>query len=755
MATNNKIDWSWGPGHGPIAGVVNAAGATLATTMVADLAGAAPWYPALGGVLAASGAAASALVKDTPGSAICYRAACWLGAGIWSAGTLAFSSPWHTGPLASLGIGAVTAATFGAGFARAERRAAAAIAAAEAAAARRAPADARERKAVEWETRIDRVCGVKGVQVLGIAEWETGAGFTLDVLLPLGGTTWRTLKDSEEGLASDARLPEGCGCEVTKGADRRSALVYVSTRNALLEELNYPTDCSNDTVNNPRVFGRFRDATLTQASTRQDCSLFIGQTGSGKTNLMNVSIAEHLKCVDVVNLVIDFNGGGLALPWLLAWRQQPDRCPRPPIDWVATTPAEALLMTDWLLRVAIDRKSSYAHLKVAANETLLPVSPELPMFMLFIDEVAEILGEDVTDPITRKVGANVAEIIRIGRDSGVRTTIAGLAATNDVIGSRQNRVHSRIRSAMRGQDVAEMAYLFDTYKIDPELAPLPGTGFWQLGKESPRPYQVPHLRPNQTAEITVATTGRRPGPDARALQLGGRAWGERWERASELLAVLDAGAEAVNAIVNGEVPAAVVTAARPAPARRGGTGTLTGDDRVGEPVDLRQALADMEAARKRMNAAAAAAEAGTPADCSGEPDLGQSLTDMEAARQRMNAAAAAAEAAGTDPDAEIAGADWALVESWLADGTPATTEAGEAKPHPRLRMRQLIQAAGEQGVGPTALTNQLQTEGYTSTYQTVSKWLKDDVTAGILAQPGGDRTPYVCGPQFDNKGGTL
>jgi hypothetical protein len=674
MATNTttRVDWSWGPGHGPLAGVANAAGATLATTMVADLAGADAWYPAAGGVLAAIGAAASAMAKDTPTSAICYRAACWLGAGLWSAGTLAFSSPWHTSPLASLGIGAVAAATFGAGFARAERRAATAAAEADADARRRAPADARERKAADWETRIDRVCGVKGIQVLGIAEWTTGTGFTLDVLLPLGGTTWRTLKDHEEGLASDARLPEGCGCEVTKGADRRSALVFVSTRNALLEELHYSSDYSHDTVNNPRTFGRFRDAMPTQASTRQDGSLFIGQVGSGKTNLMNVSVAEHAKCVDVINLVIDFNGGGLALPWLLAWRQQPERCPRPPIDWVATTPAEALLMTDWLLRVAIDRKSAYAHLKVAANETLLPISPQLPMFMLFVDEIAEVLGEDVTDSVTRKVGANIAEIIRIGRDSGVRTTKAGLAATNDVIGSRQNRVHSRIRSAMRGQDVAEMAYLFDTYKIDPELAPLPGTGFWQLGKDSPRPYQVPHLRPNQIGEIAVATADRRPAPDDRALQLGGVAWAKRWERASDLLAVLDAGAEAVNAVLQGKEPTAVVTAARPAPARRGATGTVTatGGGRDDEPGDLRQALADMEAARQRMNAAAAAAETGGPAEGEDpEPDLGQSLADMEAARQRMNAASAAAEAASTDPDAEIADADWSLVESWLADGT--------------------------------------------------------------------------------------
>jgi hypothetical protein len=70
-------------------------------------------------------------------------------------------------------------------------------------------------------------------------------------------------------------------------------------------------------------------------------------------------------------------------------------------------------------------------------------------------------------------------------------------------------------------------------------------------------------------------------------------------------------------------------------------------------------------------------------------------------------------------------------------------------------MRQLVREAGDQGCGPTALTNRLQAEGYTSTYQTVSKWLKDDVVAGILAQPGGDRTPYVCGPNFNSKGGTL
>src|SRR5690606_29790533 len=124
----------------------------------------------------------------------------------------------------------------------------------------------------------------------------------------------------------------------------------------------------------------------------QEVVLAVGPTGSGKTTFLNVLIAEHLRCVDTILCVIDFNGGGLALPWLLPWRQNPDACPRPAISWVADTPNKALEMTEALLQVAKDRKAAYAHVKLASNSTLLPISAELPQWTVFVDEVAEILG---------------------------------------------------------------------------------------------------------------------------------------------------------------------------------------------------------------------------------------------------------------------------------------------------------------------------------------------------------------------------
>jgi hypothetical protein len=95
---------------------------------------------------------------------------------------------------------------------------------------------------------------------------------------------------------------------------------------------------------------------------------------------------------DNLTWVIDLNGGGLALPWLHAWHTG-GRPGRPPIDWVADTPAKALAMAKAaLVRIAKARKPGYKHLEIAANDDKLPVRPAVPGILIAGDEIAEIFS---------------------------------------------------------------------------------------------------------------------------------------------------------------------------------------------------------------------------------------------------------------------------------------------------------------------------------------------------------------------------
>lgn len=730
-----RVDWSFGPGHGPVSGVINAAGSAMAATMVADLAHTPPIWGLVAGTAAAAASTVSALWHDSPGRAVAYRALCWMAAGSWSAWSMGVpeSGPWSNSALASLAIGTFAAGVTGLGLSAAERREeaqrikdamdVAAFIQRNAEAAQAAASTEEDRIAIDWAARIQRLCResmpgfTKDEHIIGVELWpgEPYPGFTIDGNCPAGGSSWKTLQAKEEEFASDARLPDGCSVKVEPGVDRGAFLMRVMVRNALTEEKLYPRKYPHESINDPRLIAYRDNGQPVKASFRQEVALIVGPTGTGKTVTMNDLIAEHVKCVDVILCAIDFNGGSIAIPWLMSWRADPESCPREPISLVADTPEKALDLTEGILDVIKDRKQSYAHLKVSANTTLLPISAELPQFTIFVDEVAEILGmEAQRDPIVRKVAENLLEIQRIGRDSGGRLVIASLGATNETLGSRTPKIHSKIKLAMGGTPSDEIAYLMDTYKMTPEDAKYPGTAHIKLAQGVPFIGKVPYLDPSQIAEIARATSDRRPAPDARALQILGDRWTKRWERSKELLALLDAGVEALR---QGESVSAVVAAVAPERAEGGKEReTVSGGERFSEkPIPLGDAMANLEAARQRMRDAepVKVPDSEVPADL---PEL-------------------------PEP------ADFSVVEGWLQPGAPATDDSGRRKPMPRIRMRQLVWDSGEHGIGPTAVHEKLKTDGYGTTYQTVNGWMKDDTKAGLLDQAG-DRAPYTRGPKM-------
>ncbi|WP_157433966.1 hypothetical protein [Actinoalloteichus sp. GBA129-24] len=520
------LDWS--AGHTPALAALNTTGGVLATGMVGSLIDIAPvWGVAAAGVGAAGHLIATAGIGGR--ARLTHRATCWAGAGGWLAWSLA-TTPWSIASLTSLACLGVAGYATGrfvsiADDRQQERRHKLML------------ASRRARTATEWEGRIGRVCGIQGSRVVGVEQWDTGTGYTLDVELPEGGKSWRELAAAAEALAADANLPDGCGVEVVAGISRRVALIRVSTVNVQIKDTPYPSEATPLTINNPIPIGLHRDASEAGLSLRQDTTLLTGQKGGGKTNELQVINAGLVRCVDTVVWHIDLNGGGMSLPWITPWHERGPAggVPAPAVDWVAATPKEAQKMTAAALRIAKHRKVAYRKLRRDVGDDKLPVSPTVPEIVIVVDECAEVLGERTPH---RQVQANLEEIQRIGRAEGVNLVFCGLRATTDVIGSTNILKQARARVSMSVQDPEELNYLFGwSCKATPADIPYPGCGLYlQDTSGNPRPFKGYRLVGAALEDVAVAVAARRPALDEPSREVAGVDYTARWnhDRVSHL-----------------------------------------------------------------------------------------------------------------------------------------------------------------------------------------------------------------------------
>ncbi|MER5675788.1 hypothetical protein ABT081_02470 [Streptomyces sp. NPDC002238] len=532
MTKGPQIDWD--RGHGVFTGPLSAAGTALAATYAADTAGLSSWWAvaaAAGGML---GHHIAGVRSDATRGALQLRAAAWAATGAWSSWALAVG-PWSTNCLGALAIGGITLSAAMSGVRSAQSRTEA-VQAAEQLAAERANLNRAHRAiADEWTARIARVCGVEGVQIVGIEMWEHGAGFTLDGVLPPGGYTWRTLQARQSGLAGDARLPNGCTVEITEGADRGSFLANIETANQVAGEPRmYPEDYSPRSMNDGLQLGVYRDGTEVAPCVRQSSGVWTGRKGSGKSNLMNVSIGGQCRMADALTWVLDLNGGSLALPWLRAWAKA-GRPGRPPIDYVADTPDKALAMAEALLRIAKARKPGYADLQIEADDDKLPVSAAVPGIIVNADEIAELYsGKARKDPTLRRAGDALLQVVELARAVACNVLAAALRATQDVLEEPQLVVQSGLKICMKS-DERELAYLMGwTDKISPEDMPEPGTGAIKELDNPARAFQAYRITPKRIAEIVVATAHLQPELDELSRKAAGEAYANRWDNTAHL-----------------------------------------------------------------------------------------------------------------------------------------------------------------------------------------------------------------------------
>lgn len=588
------------------------------------------------------------------GATLALRAAGWLGAGGWCSWAIA-EGPWSQWGVGTLVAGALGLGGAMAGAHRVEEKAAEKKAADEVAAKRASLDGKRAAIAKEWEERIARVCAGTVVQIVGVETWDTGSGFTLEGEFGPGGSRWKNLAAAAEALASDARLPEGCGIEVGPGIHRGAVLLNVSTANALIADADYPTDYSPLTINGPAAIGVYRDGSLAAPVMRQRSALIVGRRGSGKTNLMNVQIANQVRMTDNLVWVIDLNGGGLALPWLHAW-EAAGRPGRPPIDWVADTPDKALVMAKAMLRIAKTRKPGYKKREIAANDDKLPVGPDVPAITLNDDEIAEIYSPKARrNEVIRELGDILVQVMEIARAVALNILNAALRATQDVVAEPQILVQAGLRIGLKS-DEREMSYLFGwTDQLGPEDAPYPGCGFMKLEDDPARPFKVYRILPDRIADIVKATAGMRPELDELSRRAAGDDYANRWDGTDHLLGIGDAPAPTAP-----EPP-------RPAPARGSGVTDGWGKPAAGtNDASVQAALDDADAARRKLH------------DAMGEANT----RDPELERQFRSIL-------------DAGGATWQ---------PPANPDAGQDGKDPRRgHVYDIVAQAGAAGIGPAAI----------------------------------------------------
>ncbi|QXJ27076.1 hypothetical protein AGRA3207_007874 (plasmid) [Actinomadura graeca] len=516
-AAGPGVDWSMVP-HGPLSG----AAVTLAAGTVGGMAHVSPVWAAAAAGVGALGAVLESAHRDAGPGALLYRLGCWVGAGGWLTWAWCTGDALTTNGLAAVAAGGVAAAAFAPlGRIRARGGAPARRAGGELVAVTARPAGP---LAADWEARFRRVCRVR-VQVTRVQHWDNAAGYTLTCELPPGPATMAQIGAATTALATDARLPDGCGVEAPQPGRHRGELTLgVSTRNLLgvrgdeaPPKIPYPADYSPRSLLETIDMGIQRDGSVSGMSLREDSMLVVGPKGGGKTNVLDVTTLGVARCTDALVWHIDLNGGGMSQLWLHAWLE--GRCERPPIDWAAPSPREALLMVTVALAIAKDRKGSYRTFKAQSNVKLLPISPELPAIVLMVDEGAEALSPANRDPIGSQVRAGLEELLRIGRNEAVVPHFSALRPTQTTISP--DVLHGCAwRLGMYGTSEGDLAHLYGWHKgINAIDLPVKGTTFVGHKPDAPTPVKVWYLEPEQMQEAALAVAAARPELDEASAEI--------------------------------------------------------------------------------------------------------------------------------------------------------------------------------------------------------------------------------------------
>lgn len=738
MTKDRRIDLSFGPGHGPISGVLIAAGAMLALTLWSHIADLPPAWGLAAGVLMAAASLVVAEANDQPEIAIWYRVICWTAAGVWSfsvrtpwphpwslrglflalAGQVPAQTPLTWSTFFSITIGAAVLAAVGWRIQkRQERDVAPATMAVNGEIQRPAPRNLYEEIINRWEPYIRRLTRVqlvvRDVEVWPIPDDLKGQpnppryyGFTLDCELPEGADI-DDVKAYEKKLATSSPVPDvvpnGAGVEVVPHPflERRHILIKVGMFNAVSRDINYPRDLlAMDTLDNPQPIGIRADGTRIEVPYDRSMTV-VGDSGSGKSMQLDNLTVRGAVCSDVLLVGIDITGQGMAFrPWLTAHHE--GRADRPTFAYVAPDAENARMLVASLLKIHDARLVGYRDLMRQHNtHFILPRVMGVPQIRLVVDEF-KTLPSDVRDMIE--------QLTETGRKSAIRVTTGALQATVEYVAPGVVR-QSAVRICMKVIDPAMIAYLFDsTWKrgrTDPATMITAGTGLCGVEAGVVEQFKGYFLPPNDIDEISRITAAWQPDLDEISLRAGDTVTVKIGPGETQTYTGVWSQAQARTYPIIFASAGAALPAGRTVP--------------TGRAESMGSAEDNLDAAFGEVNKASS--------------DLDQAMADL-----RKAADGPYEEPAGpSGPSADE-------LNAWF--NGPTVDEPTRAKPSAQVRVLQLLKVAAESGTGPTELHQVLVSEGYPTSRTTISEWLAKWKAQGVVDQPAGPGTAWFPGSKF-------
>lgn len=524
--------------------------------------------------------------------------------------------------------------------------------------------------------------GARGVEF--VEELDFRAGRTIQMRLPTHGCQFTKVAALGERLETLLDLPHR-SIKFRAGETARSFFVDIHTRDVLAEDLPFTFDLTRTTINEPfdigvDVFGEDIEVLI-----REIRAAIFAPPGSGKSNLLNVLIARLLQCVDVVIWVIDFKHR-LVKPWLEPWFE--GRTQRPVLDWVATTPREARLMTQSL-------KKGIDHRSVTGTGSKIIPSAGQPTILLISDETASVTGLNA-GPDAHALASNITDIINRGRSEAIDAILAFLRATVDMTGTSTFKALSKLRIVLGATSAADATSATDNPGMGSEVAAFehPGTMLVQKNRNA-RIGKALCMEDEDVPVVAQAYSDRRPGLEADLVEALGDVYAKRWDldRCGHLLPL-----ERQREL--GYKPAAVEPAAMP-------------DTLVHRAIKEAADLVD------RANAASLPTIPPPPA----------------------NAQPAYRTAQGDPIPRKL---DDKTVEGMFADLSAQLSDLKPAVHAGKERLVGLIKASGDAGVAPSELHPILNAEGITCGRQAVQDWLSELVRDGVIMRRA--RGDYIPNP---------
>ena len=501
------------------------AGITVALVFILAVTSSARHWPAIPVAVLVGGAAAGAVIAAhliTAGRSLTGYLSCWAvlitGWYTWAR----YTSPWSVWSIAGLLGPALVLTPLGVVVTSRHAR--------HAAEEHQRVTRAIERQAVfDWAGLFARF-GVDGLTITAVT--PTRSGEIVHIRLPGHGRITRGhLEPLTERIEVARRLQRG-SVRFDDGLDAAEVVMHVTERDVLGEVVEFPPEIAPSSINEPKALGTAEDGSPGHLTFREIAALLSGVRGSGKSNLLNVITAHLAMCVDVVIFAIDTKNR-FAAEWLLPWLR--GETPRPVIDWVATTKAEALLMLDAIEAGRAARAGSLA----GGGDKIIP-STRLPAVMLLVDECAMIFGlESASDRAQSAVrnaalAARAGQIVNVGRSEAMDAVFATLRATVSMMGGGDLKSQCDVRLGMGTNSRADAASIIpDDQRAAAVLARINQPGVCLLsvkGHAAATVIKIYRLEPPRIAAIAEATGYLRPEPDQLTANAMGEAYARRWER---------------------------------------------------------------------------------------------------------------------------------------------------------------------------------------------------------------------------------